>query len=136
MSSKTKLVRTVASARGMTLIEIMVVITILALMATAVAVNVMGSMAEARTKQAKSDIATLKQCLDLYKVDKGRYPSTEEGLQALVAAKKCEDKLKDPWSRDYIYLSPGTAHPDSFDIKSLGADGQSGGDGENADVTN
>jgi general secretion pathway protein G len=122
--------------RGMTLIEIMVVITILGLIAAAVAVNVVGSLSEARVKQARTDLHTLESCLDLYKVDKGRYPTSEEGLQAVVAAGKCKAQIKDPWKHDYVYLYPGQVHPDSFDIKSYGADGQPGGDGENADIVN
>ena len=122
--------------RGMTLIEIMVVITILGLIAAAVAVNVVGQMEKARVEQAHTDLHTIENCLDLYKVDKGRYPSTEEGLQALVTAGKCKAQLQDPWHHDYVYMYPGQAHPDSFDIKSYGADGQPGGDGENADIVN
>ncbi len=122
--------------RGMTLIEIMVVITILGLIAAAVAVNVVNNLSEARIKQAKTDLHTIESCLDLFKVDKGHYPSTEEGLQAVVTAGKCKAGLKDPWGHDYVYMYPGQAHPDSFDIKSYGADGQAGGDGENADIVN
>ena len=114
--------------RGMTLIEIMVVITILGLIAAAVAVNVVGSLSEARVKQARTDLHTIENCLDLYKVDKGRYPATEEGLAAVVAAGKCKAQMKDPWKHDYVYLYPGQVHPDSFDIKSYGADGQPGGE--------
>ena len=122
--------------RGMTLIEIMVVITILGLIAAAVAVNVVNNLSEARIKQAKTDLHTIESCLDLYKVDKGRYPSTEEGLQAIVAAGKCKAGLKDPWGHDYVYMYPGQTHPEAFDIKSYGADGQPGGDGDNADIVN
>ena len=122
--------------RGMTLIEIMVVITILGLIAAAVAVNVVGQLSDAKIKQARTDLHTIENCLDLYKVDQGRYPSTEEGLQAVVTAGKCKAQLKDPWKHDYVYLYPGQVHPDSFDIKSYGGDGQPGGEGENADVVN
>ncbi|MFL5264919.1 MAG: type II secretion system major pseudopilin GspG [Anaeromyxobacteraceae bacterium] len=122
--------------RGMTLIEIMVVITILGLIAAAVAVNVVNNLSEARVKQAKTDLHTIENCLDLYKVDKGRYPSTEEGLAATVSAGKCKAGLRDPWGHDYVYMYPGQAHPDAFDIKSYGADGQPGGDGENGDIVN
>ncbi len=125
-----------AAARGMTLIEILVVITILGLIAAAVAVTVVGQLGEAKVKQAKTDLHTLENCLDLFKIDKGRYPTTEEGLQAVVAAGKCKPRLKDPWGRDYVYLCPGQLHPESFDLKSYGADGQPGGEGENADVVN
>ena len=125
-----------AAQRGMTLIEIMVVITILGLIAAAVAVNVVGQLSDAKIKQARTDLHTLGNCLDLYKVDKGRYPSTEEGLQAVVAAGKCKAGLRDPWGRDYVYMYPGQLHPEGFDVKSYGADGQPGGDGENADIVN
>ncbi len=125
-----------AAQRGMTLIEIMVVITILGLIAAAVAVNVVGQLSDAKIKQARTDLHTLGNCLDLFKVDKGRYPTTEEGLQAIVTAGKCKAGLKDPWGRDYVYLYPGQAHPESYDIKSYGSDGQPGGEGENADIVN
>lgn len=121
--------------RGMTLIEIMVVLVIIGLIAGAVAVNVMGRLDEAKVKQAKTDLHTLENCLDLYKLDKGRYPTTEEGLAAVVAAGKCKN-VKDPWQNDYVYLFPGQAHADSFDVKSYGADGKPGGDGINADIVN
>ena len=122
--------------RGMTLIEILVVITILGLIAAAVAVNVVGQLGEAKVKQARTDLHTIGNCLDLYKIDKGRYPTTEEGLQAVVAAGKCKQQMKDPWGRDYVYLYPGQAHADSYDVKSYGADGSAGGEGENADIVN
>jgi len=125
-----------AAARGMTLIEILVVITILGIIAAAVAVNVVGQLDEAKVKQAKTDLHTLENCLDLYKIDKGRYPSTEEGLQAVVTAGKCKNQLKDPWGHPYVYLFPGQVHPDSFDLKSYGADGQQGGESTNADIIN
>jgi general secretion pathway protein G len=125
-----------AAARGMTLIEILVVITILGIIAAAVAVNVVGQLDEAKVKQARTDLHTLENCLDLYKIDKGRYPSTEEGLGAVVTAGKCKNQLKDPWGHPYVYLFPGQAHPDSFDLKSYGADGQQGGEGTNADILN
>ncbi len=125
-----------SSQRGMTLIEIMVVITILGLIAAAVAVNVINNLTEAKVKQARTDLHTIENCLDLYKVDKGRYPSTEEGLQAVVTAGKCKAGLRDPWQNDYVYLQPGQVHADGFDIKSYGADGKPGGEGENADIVN
>ena len=122
--------------RGMTLIEIMVVLVILGLIASAVAVNVIGSLGDAKVKQARTDLHTLENCLDLYKIDKGRYPSTEEGLQAVVTAGKCKNQLKDPWGHPYVYLFPGQVHPESFDLKSYGADGQQGGESTNADIVN
>jgi general secretion pathway protein G len=131
-----------ASERGMTLIEIMVVIVIMGLIGTAVAVNVVGRMGEARIKTAKSDIQNISsQGVEAYKTMRGRFPSTDEGLQILIKesflkANSPDGKLKDPWGNEYIYISPGQAHPDSFDVKSYGADGQPGGDGDNADLVN
>jgi general secretion pathway protein G len=126
--------------RGMTLIEIMVVIVILGLIASAVAVNVVGQMSKARVDTAKNDVRKIADGLDTFKVLKGRYPTTEEGLGILIKenilkANK-EGSLKDPWNNDYVYLYPGQAHQDGYDVKSYGADGQPGGEGENADVVN
>ncbi len=123
-------------AHGMTLIEIMVVITIIGLIAAAVAVNVVGQLGSAKIKQARTDLSTIENCLDLYKVDKNRYPTTDEGLGELVKSGKCKPGLKDPWGNPYVYLSPGQAHPESFDVKSYGADGQQGGEGDSADIVN
>jgi general secretion pathway protein G len=131
-----------ASARGMTLIEILVVLVILSLIATAVAVNVVGSAGRARTDRAKTDVQRIaNDGIEAFKVMRGRYPTTEEGLKLLIDEKYLkpnspEGKLKDPWDRDYVYLYPGQAHPDAFDVKSYGSDGQPGGDGENADIVN
>ena len=128
--------------RGMTLIEIMVVIVILGLIATAVAVNVVGSASKARVERAKADVHMIaSQGVDTFKVMKGRYPTTEEGLKILIDEKilkpyNDQGTLRDPWGKEYIYLFPGQAHPDAYDVKSYGADGQPGGDGENADVVN
>jgi general secretion pathway protein G len=127
--------------RGMTLIEIMVVLVIIGLIASAVAVNVVGRLGEAKVKQAETDVRNIaSQGVDAFKVMRGRYPTTEEGLNVLIQEKfvkpNKEGKLKDPWNREYIYLYPGQAHPDGFDVKSYGADGQPGGEGENADIVN
>ncbi len=127
--------------RGMTLIEIMVVIVIIGLVASAVAVNVVGRLGEAKVKQAETDVRNIaSQGIDAFKVMRGRYPTTEEGTGALISEKFVKanksGKLVDPWGREYIYLYPGQAHPDAFDVKSYGADGQPGGEGENADIVN
>jgi general secretion pathway protein G len=127
--------------RGMTLIEIMVVLVIIGLVASAVAVNVVGRLGEAKVKQAETDVRNIaSQGVDAYRVMRGRYPTTEEGLGALINEKFIKankgGKLLDPWNREYIYLYPGQAHPDAFDVKSYGADGQPGGEGENADIVN
>ena len=126
--------------RGMTLIEIMVVVVILGLIGTAVAVNVMGRLSEAKISTAKGDLAKIADAVDQYKMMRGRFPSTEEGLGILIREKYLkankDGKIADPWGREYLYLQPGTAHSDSFDVKTYGADGQAGGDGENADLVN
>jgi len=133
--------RTRRAERGMTLIEIMVVLVIIGLVASAVAVNVVGRLGEAKVKQAETDVRNIaSQGVDAYRVMRGRYPTTEEGLNALIGEKFVKankgGKLVDPWGREYIYLQPGQAHPDAFDVKSYGADGQPGGEGENADIVN
>jgi general secretion pathway protein G len=131
-----------AAERGMTLIEIMVVMVILGLIAAAVAVNVVGASGRARTDRAKTDVQNIaSQGVDAYRVMRGRYPSTEEGLSVLIQEKFIKpnnDKgtITDPWGREYVYLYPGQAHTDGYDVKSYGADGQPGGDGEDADVVN
>ena len=126
--------------RGMTLIEIMVVVVIIGLIGTAVAVNVMGRLGEAKISTAKGDVAKIADAADQYKLLRGRYPTTEEGLGILINEKflkpNKEGKLMDPWGKEYIYLSPGQVHPDACDVKSYGADGAPGGEGENADLVN
>ncbi len=131
--------------RGFTLIEIMVVVVIIGILGALVVPKLLGRTGESRVVAAKVDISSLMQALKLYKLDNQRYPTTEQGLQALVtkptsgpAASGWKtggylDKLpKDPWGNPYQYLSPGV-HGE-VDIYSLGADGQPGGTGEDADV--
>ncbi len=121
-----------AAARGMTLIEIMVVLVILGMIAAAVAVNVVGRQKDAEIRQAKTDVQNIaNQGVDAYRVMKGHYPSTEEGLRALIQegflkANNPDGDIKDPWGQPYVYLSPGQAHPDGFDVKSNGPDRQPG----------
>ncbi len=139
--------RTLRNNRGFTLIEIMVVIAILALLAALVAPKIMGRSDDAKIADAKVQIKNLETALKLYKLDNGVYPSTEQGLAALVEKPtvgqlpknyKAEGYLeskkvpKDPWGNDFAYLSPGE-HGD-FDLYSLGADGVKGGEGKNADI--
>jgi general secretion pathway protein G len=131
---------------GFTLIEIMVVMVILGILGTVVAMNVLPKMGKASIAAAKTDIRTLEGALDYYKLDNFRYPTTEQGLRALVE-KPADPELtnwdgpylkrasKDPWKRDYLYESPGT-HGGDFDVYTLGADGQPGGEKENADIGN
>jgi len=113
---------------------------ILGLIASAVAVNVVGSMGKARVDTAKNDVRKISEGVDTFKVLKGRYPSTEEGLGVLIKENilkpNKEGKLLDPWDHEYVYLYPGQLHPDAYDVKSYGADGQPGGDAENGDVVN
>ena len=135
--------------KGFTLIEIMVVIIILGILASYVAVRITGQTEDARRTQARIQIETFETALKMYKLDNGSYPSTEQGLQALVEApttgrlpRKWRDggylekgKIpKDPWANDYIYLSPGV-HGD-FDIMSYGDDNSPDGEGKDADVNN
>lgn len=130
---------------GFTLIEIMVVVVILGIMATLIGPKLLSRVDDAKITKAKQDIAQLKQSLELYKLDNQRYPTTEQGLQSLVtkpttgpAANGWKtggyiDKLpKDPWNGQYQYLSPGVKG--SVDIFTFGADGQPGGNGNDADI--
>lgn len=134
---------------GFTLIELMVVIVILGILALYVGPRVMGRTDEAKMVKAKMDIASLETALKLYKLDNGTYPTTEQGLQALVVKPETspappkwktggyleKSKVpKDPWNNAYIYLSPGVNG--EFDIISYGADGVPGGEEANADINN
>jgi general secretion pathway protein G len=133
--------------RGFTLLELMVVIVIIGLLATVVVVNVLPSRDRAMVEKAKADIALLEQALEMYRLDNLTYPTTAQGLAALMQPpagladparyrrggyiKRLPD---DPWGRAYQYMSPGSRG--EMDIYSLGADGQPGGDGDNADIGN
>ena len=133
--------------RGFTLIELLVVIFILGVLAALIVPKVMSRPDEAKITAAKVDIATITQQLNIYKLDNGRYPTTEQGLMALVKKPtiapiptnwKSEgylDRLRnDPWKQPYQYLQPG-AHG-AFDLYSFGADGVAGGEGNDADIGN
>jgi general secretion pathway protein G len=126
--------------RGMTLIEIMVVVIIIGLIGTAVAVNVIGRLNEAKVQTAKSDITKIADAIDQYKMMRNDYPTGEQALDVLIREKflkaNKDGTLKDPWEQEYVYLYPGQVHPDSFDVKTYGADRQPGGEGEDADVVN
>lgn len=132
------------TARGYTLLEIMVVVFIIGLLATIVAPRILGRTDEARRTKALADLASIAQALNLYRLDNGAYPSTEQGLDALVErpsappvprAWRAEGYLDrvppDPWGNAYVYV---LATPQRYVLKSLGGDGAEGGDGVAADV--
>jgi general secretion pathway protein G len=123
--------------RGMTLIEIMVVVAILGMIASVVAVAVVGQLGKAKEDKAMLDIKGLEDGLLLYKMKHGHFPTTSDGLGVLYQEGYLKGTLiQDPWGHDYIYVAPGQKHTDSYDITSYGADGQPGGDKENADIMN
>jgi general secretion pathway protein G len=131
--------------RGFTLIEIMVVVVIMGILAALVVPKLMGRADDARITAARQDIASMMQALKLYKLDNQRYPTTEQGLQALVqkptsgpatngwkSGGYIEKLPKDPWGGQYQYMSPGVKG--EVDLFSFGADGQPGGAGNDADI--
>lgn len=133
--------------RGFTLIEIMVVVAIIGLLAAVVTMNLIGNVDTANASKARSDIRTLEIALDLYKIDNNRYPTTEQGLEALVT-RPADPTLtrwkdggyvkrlsKDPWGKPYQYEYPGT-HGGTYDLYTLGADGEPGGEKADADIGN
>lgn len=144
--------RTAHAARngGFTLIEVIVVILVLGLLAALVAPNVIRHMSTARDATARSQISLIGTALDAYRLDTGDYPTTEQGLDALVAVPGTApvppnwrgpylEKLRlpvDPWGRPYSYRHPGEHRTWSYDLWSLGRDGRDGGEGEDADITN
>ena len=131
---------------GFTLIEIMVVVVIIGILATMVLPKVLQNVVIARQNKAKSDISTIEGQLEMFKLHLYRYPTTDEGIEALVSPPSGSDasarwkgpylkKLPiDPWQRPYRYISPGTRA--EIDVYTLGADGQEGGDEENTDIGN
>ncbi len=133
------------SAEGFTLIEIIIVIVIIGLIMAAAGNRIFGKAEQAKAGLAKSHIAEIAAQLDLYKLETGRYPSSAEGLKALVQAPsgvanwngpyvKNADAIKDTWNNEMIYRSPGSDNR-GFEIISLGADGKEGGEGANKDIT-
>jgi general secretion pathway protein G len=137
------------SERGFTFIEIMVVVAILAILAALVVPRIMGRTDEAKRTAAKVQIRNIEGALQLYKLDNGVYPSTEQGLKALiekpsvgVIPKKWKvggylpNLPEDPWGNPYKYFSPSPNRKGDYEIVSLGTDGETGGEGINADITN
>jgi len=131
---------------GFTLIELMVVITILALLVALVAPKLVGRTDEARVTAAKAQLKNIESGLELYKLDNGVYPTTEQGLAALVTEPSTPPLPinwkkggylprvpDDPWKRPYIYISPGIHNPD-YDLLSYGKDGEPGGEGTSRDL--
>lgn len=129
--------------RGFTLVEIMVVVVILGILAVLIVPRVVGRADDARIVAARQDVAAIMQALKLYRLDNGRYPTTEQGIAALVTKPQSQpvpsnwqkylDKIpKDPWGETYQYLNPGVRG--EIDVFSLGADKQPGGSGADADV--
>lgn len=133
--------------KGFSFLELMVVVVILGILATYIAPRFMGRAEDAKAVKAKIDIAALETSFKLYKLDNSNYPTTEQGILALIEKPSTEPvpmnwkekgylakaKIpKDPWGREYLYLSPGIH--DDYDIISYGADGAPGGDGKNRDI--
>ena len=130
-----------------TLIEIMVVITIIGLLTGLVAVNVVNYLKKAERKAAAAQVKNFETALDTYRMDCGRYPTTDQGLRSLIAQSSVGNACrnyppggylkggvpKDPWGNSYVYLSPGMNN-EEYSVESYGADGMQGGDGDNADV--
>ncbi len=121
--------------QGFTLVELMVVIVIIGLLATVVVINVMPATDKAAITKAKADVGVLEQGVEMYRLNKLRYPSGSEGLQAVVAERYVKRLPKDPWGNPYVYAAPGRDGR-QFDIYSFGADGREGGEGEDADIGN
>ena len=131
-------------SQGFSLIEIIVVITIIGVIVGWAATNIFGKQDQAQARIAKSKIVALSGPLDVYKLDTGKYPTTQEGLKALLQAPagvpnwngpyvRNDAELKDPWRNDLIYRSPGSENR-PYEIVSLGSDGQEGGEGANKDL--
>jgi general secretion pathway protein G len=132
---------------GFTLIEVVVVIIVLGLLAGLVGPRIIGRVSEARSTTAETQIELLSVALDNYRLDNGSYPTTAQGLQALRVRPATapiprnwrgpylrRDVPADPWDRPYVYVSPGEHDPSSFDLLTLGRDGQPGGEEEDADI--
>ena len=140
-------IRRTAQPRGFTLIEILVVIVVIAVLASLVAPNVFQHVGAAKDAAARSQIEMLGAALDAYRLDNGRYPTTEQGLDALMTAPTADPRPAnwrgpylrkavplDPWQRPYQYQAPGSQSGQGYDLSSFGADGRAGGTGDDADI--
>lgn len=132
-------------SEAFSLIELMVVVVILGILAAGVVQKVSGSSDDARVARAQSDVALLASSLEQFYLHMERYPTSEEGLQALRAAPEDDEEGKwkgpylaklanDPWKHPYVYISPGDVNVESYDLLSYGADGEEGGEGYDADI--
>lgn len=139
--------RRTADRSGLTLIEIVVVIIVLGLLAGLVGPQIIGRVSQARSETARTQIELFSVALDNYRLDNGRYPTTEQGLEALREKPTIEpvpnnwrgpylkkDVPLDPWGRPYVYRNPGTENPGGYDLYTLGRDGELGGEDEDADI--
>lgn len=135
--------------RAFTLIEVLVVVVIIAVLASFVAPNVFRHVDTAKNVAAQAQISTLGAALDAYRLDNGRYPTTEQGLAALWQAPSMDPRPSnwrgpylrqpppaDPWGAPYVYRAPGDHMANGFDLSAMGSDGATGGTGEAADITN
>ena len=133
--------------RGFTLIEIMIVVVIIGLLAAVIMPQLLGRVDDARVAKAHQDIQAIETALTMYRLDNAKYPTTDQGLRALIVQPTdpsirhwrpggyVQKASKDPWGNDYQYVSPGT-HGGEYDLYSLGADNQPGGEGVDADIGN
>jgi general secretion pathway protein G len=141
-----KLTKPWVKQNGFTLIEVMVVIVILGILSALIVPNIIHKAGDARVAAAKSDLAAIGQSLDMYKLDNSSYPTSDQGLQALVKKPSGSPEPRnwnpsgylkklpmDPWHREYVYISP--AEGAAYEIRTLGADGREGGEGEDQDIS-
>ena len=148
MSSRVDRARVARIPRGFTLIELLVTIAIIATLAAIVAPSLFSNVGQARQNAAKSQIQILSLALDAYRVDNDAYPTTEQGLDALRSIPLSAGAPTnwrgpylrqvvpaDPWGRPYVYVAPGVANPNVYDLYTLEKDGKPGGEGEDADIT-
>lgn len=137
--------RAIATQSGFTLLEVMVVVAIIAIMAATVGAKLFDNVSKARADRVGADIKTISSQLKIYRLNNFNYPTTDQGLEALISKPSGEpepknwrqllEKMpKDPWGREYLYVSPG--EKGDYDLYSLGRDGRVGGEGEDADIGN